>query len=117
MDQVAGWNHSTAIALTSMPFNGAMGPVGYTQPLFPLRSNPGQVRQSVQDVNLDTMVVRRTIATPATALEAERRRVHPRKFSCQFCRDKFTSKPNRESEFLSHFCFYHYFDRHRAFDF
>ncbi|KAG9219565.1 hypothetical protein CCMSSC00406_0008228 [Pleurotus cornucopiae] len=100
--QEAGWHHATGMALTSTLFNGAMGSVGDDYPLFPSFSNPGQVRQSVPDINLNTMVLRPTISTPATALEAERRRVHPRKFSCHFCPDEFTSKPNRERHHRAH---------------
>ncbi|KAG9219566.1 hypothetical protein CCMSSC00406_0008227 [Pleurotus cornucopiae] len=98
--QEAGWNHATGMALTSMSFNGAMGPVGYSYPLFPSFSTPGQVRQSVPDVNLNAMVVRPTISTPAAALEAERRRVHPHKYFCHTCPDGFTSKANRDREQL-----------------
>ncbi|KAF4600450.1 hypothetical protein EYR38_005078 [Pleurotus pulmonarius] len=105
LGQAAGWNHSTGMTRTSMPFNGAMGPAGYDHPLFPSFNDP----QSAQGA-LNAMVVRPVVSTPATALEAERRRVHPRKFSCKFCPDGFTSKANRERELPSRFCFYHYID-------
>ncbi|KAF4600455.1 hypothetical protein AB1N83_008935 [Pleurotus pulmonarius] len=99
--EVTGWNHSTVMAFAPMPSKGAMGPVGNNHPLFPSFSDPGQAPQPAQGV-LNAMVVRPVIGTPATALEAERRRVHPRRFSCDFCPEEFTSKPNRERHHRAH---------------
>ncbi|KAF4574375.1 hypothetical protein EYR40_005907 [Pleurotus pulmonarius] len=101
MGQVAGQNHSTGMAIAPMPSNGAMGPVGYGRPLFPSFSDPGQASQPAQGV-LNAMVVRPVISTPAAALEAERRRIHPRKFSCKFCPAGFTSKANRDRHHRAH---------------
>ncbi len=77
-----------------------MDPVGYNLPPFAPSSNQGQIPQPAQGVNLNAMVVRPKISTPASALEAERRRVHPSKFSCDYCPDKFTSKANRNRKLL-----------------
>ncbi|KAL4261676.1 hypothetical protein AB1N83_008942 [Pleurotus pulmonarius] len=83
-------------------FHGPMDPVGYNHPPFPPSSNQGEFPQPAQGANLSAIVVRPRISTPATELEAERRRVHPSKFSCDYCPDKFTSKANRNRHHFAH---------------
>ncbi|KAF4574370.1 hypothetical protein EYR40_005913 [Pleurotus pulmonarius] len=101
LGQVTGWSHSMGMARTSMPFNGAMGPASHDHTGLPSFSGPSQDPQPVQDF-LNAMVVRPVISTPAAAVEAERRRVHPSKFSCKFCPNEFTSKANRDRHHRAH---------------
>ncbi|KAL4252015.1 hypothetical protein AB1N83_014152 [Pleurotus pulmonarius] len=83
-------------------FHGPMDAVGYNYSPFLPSSNQGQMPQPAQGVNLNARVVRPKIGTPASALEAERRRVHPSRFHCDHCPDKFTSKANRDRHHFAH---------------